>query len=242
MVASRIDAVARSFAAVLAAPPGEQHHPSFVTQLAMAHDRARSSAVDRPLGRLCASPGGCSHDTVCRDGVCRCAPGWDACGTDHCHFLPMSHAHCGGCGRPCGHDQLCSNAAASEALKRPQRRVGRRDEPTATAGRGAPWRIDASTTSPADWPDRPVGVRLPPAWWARCSAGGPAPGRASPPASGLAKGATRTTPVARAPAARTGNAAARAPTTNARARASSSTATNSTAGIATPPRRRQDVL
>lgn len=67
------------------------------------------TAPPRPrLGEACAADD-CAATTVCRRGTCRCAAGWDACGTDRCHFLPMSHAHCGACGAGCGPDQLCSN-------------------------------------------------------------------------------------------------------------------------------------
>jgi hypothetical protein len=109
MTALRIDEVARSFVASLAGAPPRRPLPSFVAQLAAALDHARRARQDRPLGRLCGDARACSLGTVCRDGTCRCAPGWESCGGDRCHFLPMSHAHCGRCGRACDPDQLCSN-------------------------------------------------------------------------------------------------------------------------------------
>lgn len=110
MAGSGIETAAKSLAAILwrhrgLGGPSRKHHIS----LARPITRTPAPSTGRTLGRPCHAADDCGFNTVCRRSTCRCGPGWDECGTGRCHFLPMSHAHCGSCGSPCGPDQLCSN-------------------------------------------------------------------------------------------------------------------------------------
>lgn len=110
MVASRIEAVVRSFGTALTrsrliggAPLG------IVSRLGDATAARSAPTTCPPLGHRCGTDGACCFNTRCRDGVCRCEPGWDDCGTGRCRYLRFDHHHCGACGVVCGPTRQCLN-------------------------------------------------------------------------------------------------------------------------------------
>ena len=109
MVGSRIDAAARSLAALSRRRFLGGSSGALGALLGARLLPAPAPAACRGLGQPCATTGECCFNTVCRQRACRCPRGWDDCGTDRCHYLRLAQRHCGACGTACGPDRFCSN-------------------------------------------------------------------------------------------------------------------------------------